>query len=255
MGLVLATFGDCRIDGKSRLLRRKGKDVHLTPKAYELLELLLERRPAVVDKQAIMNRLWPNTFVSDANVSNLIADIREAIGDTHEDPRFIRTVHRVGYAFCAQIGVAREESHGQETPNLYSLIVGGREVPLAGGDNIVGRGKACQIRVSSETVSRRHACISIKEGGATISDLGSKNGTFVCGMRLCKPARLCNGDEIQVGSVRLQFRALECEHETKTYASRRRKGSTLKRDRRFKSDRDGTTEAFEVVPRRIRGAH
>jgi DNA-binding winged helix-turn-helix (wHTH) protein len=229
--------------------------VHLTPKAYELLELLLERRPAVVDKQEIMSRLWPNTFVSDANVSNLIADIREAIGDTPEDPRFIRTVHRVGYAFCAQVDVVDEESGEQETSSLFSIIVDGLEIPLLDGDNVVGRGKACQIRVGSETVSRRHSCILVKEGGATISDLGSKNGTFVCGVRLKRPARLCSGDEIQLGAVRMRFRALQCELETKTYTSRRRRGSIAKRDRRPKSNRDGTTEQFEVLPSRIRGDH
>ena len=71
----------------------------LTPKAFLLLELLLDRRPEAVAKAELLERLWPETFVSDAGLHNLVAEIRAALGDAPRAARYIRTVPRYGYAF------------------------------------------------------------------------------------------------------------------------------------------------------------
>ncbi len=215
--VVSAEFGDCLLDGESRQLRRKGKAVHLTPKAFALLALLLERRPALVRKQEIMQHLWPDTFVVEANVPNLIAEIREAVRDPVERSRFIRTAHREGYAFCgaAQVTLPRAES---EASSSFSLVVEGRELPLARGSNVVGRGQTCQIRVDSQTVSRRHADIRVAEGAAWIQDLGSKNGTVVRGARVSGQVPLSDGEEIRVGEVHLCLRVTARNAKTKTFS-------------------------------------
>jgi DNA-binding winged helix-turn-helix (wHTH) protein len=213
---ICASFGNCQLDGKSRLLRKRGEVVHLTPKGFELLELLLVRRPAVVTKQEIMNVLWPNTFVAEANVPNLIAEIREALDDLPTAAPLIRTVHRVGYAFSAKVDVVEDATGLEQASDEFAVSVDGRHVRLVRGDNIIGRGKTCQIRVDSPAVSRRHARIRLQDGVALISDLGSKNGTRVAGARLKGVTRLRDGDEIRVGDARLTFRTSERESTTTT---------------------------------------
>ncbi|MBN2371748.1 MAG: winged helix-turn-helix domain-containing protein [Vicinamibacteria bacterium] len=217
VGMLFAIFGDCNLDGKSRTLRRKGRVIHLTPKAFELLTLLLERHPAVVSKQDIMEHLWPGTFVSEANIPNLIAEIREASGDSADEPRYIRTVHRLGYAFCAKVNVVNEDAKTTDEPSLFSLIIDGREMRLIEGDNIVGRGESCQVVVNSSTVSRRHTRIRVGRNVALVSDLKSKNGTYVGGARVHGLFHIRDGDEIQIGEVKMTFRQLDRTRPTKTY--------------------------------------
>ena len=131
-------FGEYTLDEARRELLRGGAAVHLTPKAYELLRLLLERRPAAVSKAEIHDRIWPGTFVSDVNLATLVFEIRTAIGDDTQAPRYIRTVRGFGYAFCedvaAQPGAAASPRavHGR-------LIWGAREIALYEGENVLGR--------------------------------------------------------------------------------------------------------------------
>ena len=77
----------------------------LETKAYELLALLLSRRPNALSKAQIRDVLWPGTFVSESALARLVTQLRAACGDDAQAPRFIRTVHGFGYAFC---GEARE---------------------------------------------------------------------------------------------------------------------------------------------------
>ncbi|HEU4886852.1 MAG TPA: winged helix-turn-helix domain-containing protein [Thermoanaerobaculia bacterium] len=92
-------FGDCTFDSAARTLQRAGEDVRISGKAFQLLELLLAARPNPIAKQELFAKLWPDTFVSDANLASLIKEIRQALGDDAKAPRYIRTVHRFGYGF------------------------------------------------------------------------------------------------------------------------------------------------------------
>ena len=92
-------FGDCTFDSDSRTLLRNGETVRVTAKAFQLLELLLDARPKPVAKADLFAKLWPDTFVSETNLASLIKEIRTAIGDDARAPRYVRTVHRFGYAF------------------------------------------------------------------------------------------------------------------------------------------------------------
>ena len=91
-------FADVAVDTKTREITRGDQPVHLSPKAFELLLILIESRPQAVAKRALHDRLWPDTFVVEKNLANLVAEIRKAIGDTPVSPRFLRTVQRFGYA-------------------------------------------------------------------------------------------------------------------------------------------------------------
>lgn len=103
-------FGDCTFDSDARTLTRDGESVRMTGKAFQLLELLLAARPNPVEKTDLFARLWPDTFVSEANLASLIKEIRAAIGDDARNPRFVRTVHRFGYAFSGPVTEAVERN-------------------------------------------------------------------------------------------------------------------------------------------------
>ncbi len=95
-------FGDFELDQERRQLLRAGEPVPLEPKAYELLSLLLERRPRALSRAQIRDVVWPQTFVSESTLAVVVNGIRQALGDDARHPRFIRTVHGFGYAFCGE---------------------------------------------------------------------------------------------------------------------------------------------------------
>lgn len=197
-------LGDLTLDLDARQLLRGTADVHLSPKAFELLKILIENRPRALAKHELHERLWPATFVSDVNLAALVAEIRDALGDDARKPVFIRTAHRFGYAFS---GPAIETSRAQPAPDTFCwLVKEGRRLPLRPGENILGRDPDDGIDLESPTVSRQHARIVISPSGATLEDLGSKNGTLLGGQRVSTAVALANGDEIRAGSVVLRFR-------------------------------------------------
>src|SRR6185295_9870782 len=87
------------LDSETRELLCDGRSVPLSPKAFDLLSILVTDRPKALSKSDLQERLWPTTFVVEKNLANLVSEIRDAIGDDPSNPRFIRTVHRFGYAF------------------------------------------------------------------------------------------------------------------------------------------------------------
>jgi serine/threonine-protein kinase len=103
-------FGDCTFDSGARTLMRGSEPARLSGKAFQLLELLLAARPKAVDKSELFAKLWPDTFVSEANLASLVKEIRAAIGDDARAPRFVRTVHRFGYAFSGPVTETPEKS-------------------------------------------------------------------------------------------------------------------------------------------------
>jgi non-specific serine/threonine protein kinase len=123
------TFGDFVLDLSARELVRAGVPVPLSPKALQLLAILLESEPRALSKTELQDRLWPGTFVVEKNLTNLVSEIREALGDDRAHPRFIRTVHRFGYAFMnAQPASSREAPvHNLPVP-LTNFVGRDREV-------------------------------------------------------------------------------------------------------------------------------
>jgi DNA-binding winged helix-turn-helix (wHTH) protein len=189
------------LDTEARQLSRDGRPVHLAPKALELLELLIDRRPNAVSKATIHERLWPETFVAEVNLPVLIHRLREALEDDPRDPRYVRTVTRFGYAFC---GTAWIEGSGA-TQYEYRVICGTKEIQLRPGDNLLGRAYDAAVRVDQTSVSRRHALIRVADAGAQIEDCGSKNGTFVGTERIQQAVPLKDGDRILLGAALLVF--------------------------------------------------
>jgi DNA-binding winged helix-turn-helix (wHTH) protein len=212
------SFGDFVLDLDSRELLRGRLAVSLAPKAYQLLEILVTNRPKALSKLALLERLWPDTFVVEKNLVNLIAEIRQSLGDDPTHPRFVRTIHRFGYAFQmpkAETPADNTASHGTAVRFCLLWANGGRAW-LRDGEHLLGRDPDLELFLDSPGISRRHALIRIAGDEATIEDLGSKNGTFVADRRLDSPTRLVAGDHIRVGSVQLTFNDIRTRTSTRT---------------------------------------
>ena len=201
-------FADCTLDFDTREVSRGGEPVHLEPKAYRLLELLLEARPKALSKDQLQDALWPKTFVSERSLARLVEVLRSSLGDSAKEPHLIRTVHGFGYAFCGEASLSSSGKAAPSSSDFHCRVLWGeREVALHPGENILGRDPDATVWIDLSSVSRRHARILVGDGEAIIEDLGSRNGTSVGGERIEKPRPLANGDKIKVGAASLVFRS------------------------------------------------
>jgi DNA-binding winged helix-turn-helix (wHTH) protein len=208
-------FGDSTFDSETRELLRRGAPVHLSPKAFRLLQLLIENRPRALSKTDLQERIWPDTFVSEANLASLAAEIREAIGEEGRSAHFVRTVYGFGYAFS---GEATDDECRASAPPLrrHCLFDGKREIDLVEGENIVGRDVDAIVRIDDPTVSRHHARLLVAGPAVTVEDLGSKNGSFLDGKRLRAARLLKGGSAVKFGSILMTFRTYSPEETTET---------------------------------------
>jgi hypothetical protein len=148
----------------------------------------------------------------------LASQVRSVLGDPSKEPRWIRTVPRFGYAFC---GTATGGEGAPPPPTAagaeaFWVSTADGDVRLHKGDNVLGREAGLTVRINRPGVSRRHACIRVEAGRATLTDLASKNGTFVSGGPVTAPTVLQDGDEVRLGlRATVVFRRSEGE-ETET---------------------------------------
>ena len=196
-------FADCVLDLGARQLERQGKSVPLEPKVYELLEVLIKRRPAVVTNNELDELLWPQVYVARTSLTRLVSELRGALGDTPHDSQIIRTVYKRGYAFCAEVTAVRSEA---ASPATIELVWKKQTFSLTDGEHLAGRDPGCSVEIDAGSVSRRHARITVVGGAATIEDLDSTNGTHVNGARISRLTPLSPGDELSLGSEALQVR-------------------------------------------------
>jgi DNA-binding winged helix-turn-helix (wHTH) protein len=215
-------FGDITLDSDSRQLVRGGAAIHLSPKAFDLLCHLVERSPNAVSKNQLLELVWPGTFVVEANLTVLVTELRRALGDDAHTPRFVRTVHKHGYAFCAQATEIAPRPPARDALRVW-LVWNDRVLPLAEGENVIGRDPACGVWLDQPGVSRRHARVVVSDDAAEIEDLGSTNGTFVSEIAIAGPHPLRDADIIQIGSVDLKYRSWSPSRPVATERIRRAK--------------------------------
>ena len=227
-------FPPFTIDSDTRQLSRSDRrdaDVHLSPKAFDLLWLLVRNGPKVVEKSELHARIWPDTYVGDATLNVLVGEIRKAIDDNVREPRFIRTVHGVGYAFCGAVSGDATGDAIRDTvpppdaqPMVCWLAWKGTTFRLDDGDNVIGRGPRCAVFLDEDGVSRRHANIHIdvERRHVTLTDLGSTNGTVVGRTRVTTPMTLEDDNRIKIASVELRVRLWASDDGPKTKRIRRR---------------------------------
>lgn len=209
-------FGSFELDPQRRQLSREGRVLHLTPKAFDLLWLLVDAAPRVVPKPEIHQRLWPVGAVTDATLSGLVKELRRALADTDQDAPIIRTAHRIGYALDAPVTACVSGA----SSDRHWLLTSDRRMALAHGENIIGRNPGAQVWLDYSTVSRRHARVTVLDTYVVLEDLGSKNGTTVRGVPLKGAATLHSGDEFACGHLVITYRRSNAEHATPTEMSR-----------------------------------
>jgi DNA-binding winged helix-turn-helix (wHTH) protein len=196
-------FEDCILDLRARQLERHSAIVPLEPKVYELLEVLIRRRPAVVLNVELDELLWPQAYVARTSLTRLVSKLRSALGDLPRGSRVIRTVYKTGYAFCADVRCVGPAA----TPAAEIEFVWNKQsLPLMDGEHLAGRDDTCALVIDAGTVSRRHARIIVVAGTVTVEDLQSTNGTHVNGARISKATRLGPGDELALGREVLRLK-------------------------------------------------
>ena len=215
------TFGDCVLDRDRRELTRHGSTVHSSPKLLALLELLIDAAPRAVTKDEIHKTIWPGTFVAEATLTSLVAELRGAIGDDARTPRLVRTVHGYGYAFIGELRDEQTVPMPGGASGSFRMLVGDREIALSPGVHIIGRSNEARIFVDDVGVSRQHARITIRDDGAVLEDLGSKNGTVLDGHAIEAPTPLVDGSLIVIGATALKFRIFISSTSTETVTRRR----------------------------------
>ena len=200
-------FGPFTVNSNTRQLLRDEDEIHLSPKAFDLLCALIASHPDVVTKDELLARIWQGAYVIEANLNVLVREVRHALGDSAQEPRFVQTVHGRGFRFRSAITRLDAAGSTDGTTGFW-LVVRERTFVLAGGDNVIGRDPACRIWLDEPGVSRRHAMIQVDLATrrAVVKDLESTNGTFVAKSRIESPRRLADGDLLGIGSVELTYR-------------------------------------------------
>lgn len=197
-----AVFGRFEIDTERRQLTTDSNLLHLTPKAFDLLWMLVDAAPRVLPKSEIHARLWPDCAVSDATLVRMVKEIRRVLSVSCMEAPVVRTAHRVGYALDLPVYRAAVEASDN-----HWLIAGALRVALAAGENVIGRDPAARMWLDHPAISRRHARVTLLATRAVLEDLGSTNGTLFCGAALRGTVTLHSGDEFICGHLPVCYRS------------------------------------------------
>src|SRR5262249_59110395 len=164
-------FGPFRLDAAERLLLRDREAVPLTPKAFDLLLSLVERHGHLLEKDELLKKVWPDTFVEEANLASNISQLRKALGDGENGRRFIETMPKRGYRFIASVNkveVERAEPTIQEQPGSQSIVAEGEQAA-----------NACELITAHPAVR--------------VEDLASKSKRYRRGARIALAALILSG--------------------------------------------------------------
>jgi DNA-binding winged helix-turn-helix (wHTH) protein len=202
------------VDAGARLVRRDGAEVHLAPKAFDLLLILVRHQPNAVPHEQLHAALWPGVHVSETSLPALVTQLRKALGDSAGGGRVIRTLHRVGYAFIGDAIIAG--STPVAAAPVCRVIWHGTSIEVPAGVAVIGRDRGCAVQIDADSVSRHHARLTVAALDATIEDLGSKNGTWVAGARIRGVVPLTDGITFRLGSETLRFEIAVDERSTRT---------------------------------------
>lgn len=203
----IARFGPFEADLRTGELRRAGTKLELQELPFRILAALLERPGELVTREELRATAWPDGVFLDFEhgLNKAVNKIRRALGDRADEPRFVATLPGRGYRFLAEVDRPEDRGLPRTSRTTCRIVWDSRTIPLSEGPNIIGRDPAATVFVDSSTVSRRHAVIVVSTEGATLEDLGSKNGTFLRGRRVDATTPLADGEELAVGSARMTF--------------------------------------------------
>ena len=175
----------------------------------------------LVSKRDLIDSVWRTEFVSDHALTQVIAELRAALGDDAGNPSFIENIPRRGYRLVASVTTVVDSTVSNNGVSMpFKLETDDGKFSLSQGQNVIGRTDEADICLDRTEVSRCHAMITVQGTTAIIEDLGSKNGTYVNGRQLDGPTTLNNSDEIWIGRSVARMRFLIEGEPTKTEASR-----------------------------------
>jgi DNA-binding winged helix-turn-helix (wHTH) protein len=197
-------FGEFVLDNRTRQLLRDGEPLHVSPKAFQLLAILTARAPAALSKSELQDRLWPHTFVVEANLQHLVGEVRTLLGDDPRTPRFVRTVYGYGYAFIERATTVPVRREGVGI--ICRLLWSDGRATLTEGEHVVGRDPDADVVIDSPSVSRRHAFIRIAAKEVRFEDMGSKNGSYIGERRIEGTVTLADRDDLRIGLVPVKVR-------------------------------------------------
>jgi len=200
------------LDSDRRLLTRSEEPVRLTPRAFRLLEYLLRQQPKAVSKRELLAHVWDGAIVEEANLKTLVLEIRTALEERGGSAGAIRTAYGYGYAFH---GTVHTEEAAVPAP-LVVLRWSAGVARLPAGIHLIGRSAGCAVTIDAPSVSREHARLAVSRDDLFLTDLGSKNGTFVRATRISAPARLFDDCRIVIGEVAVEVSRLGSDPSTET---------------------------------------
>ena len=122
------SFGPFRLDARECLLNLDGKPVPLAPKAFEALLILVENAGHLVDKDDLMRRLWPGTFVEEANVAKHVSLLRKILSEATNGREYIETIPKRGYRFVVEVRKTEEPEAGSQPQTLPGASLTGKKV-------------------------------------------------------------------------------------------------------------------------------
>jgi serine/threonine protein kinase/Tol biopolymer transport system component len=122
------SFGPFRLDPEEALLILDGKPVQLAPKAFEALLMLVENAGHLVDKDDLMRRLWPGTFVEEANVAKHVSLLRKILSEATNGREYIETIPKRGYRFVVEVRNIVQAESGSQPQAIPASNLTGRKV-------------------------------------------------------------------------------------------------------------------------------
>jgi DNA-binding winged helix-turn-helix (wHTH) protein len=210
-------FDQFCLDTDRKELLRGGAPVHLTPRAFRLLEMLIRQRPKAVSKRDLLEQVWAGNIVEESNLKTLVLEIRTALEERGGSASVIRTVYGFGYAFGGAVEENGLAAAAAAVPAPVLLVRWeGHAATLAEGKHLIGRRHDCAVRIDAPSVSRVHALLQVLRTSMTIEDLRSKNGTFVAGRRIGEVTELLPRGTIRIGEVDVELLRLDGADSTQT---------------------------------------
>jgi len=207
-------FDSFVLDTDRKVLMRGGAAVHLTPRAFRLLAILVAERPRAVSKRELLDTVWSGNVVEESSLKSLVLEIRTAIEERGGSPDVIRTVYGHGYAFDAE---TVEEPAAPRSEAPVRVVVQGRAILLPVGTHEIGRLPSCAIFIDMPSVSRIHARLYVGRDTLLIEDAGSKNGTLISGKRIAAGVPLKGSTRVRCGDVEITIeKVTETASETET---------------------------------------
>ncbi len=175
----------------------------------DVLTCLAVSGSKLATKRDLIDAVWRTEYVSEHALTQVIAELRAALGDDARNPTYIENIPRRGYRLVAAVNsLAASVPPARETVVPFKLQSDDGDYSLIQGNNVIGRAADAEVPIDRTEVSRCHARIIVSGTSATIEDLGSKNGTYLNGERLDRPTLLADGDEIWIGRSVARFRFL-----------------------------------------------